>query len=258
MKGTPNGFLLSFNIVDMEKKVLLFSGGFDSMLQEWLLKPDVLLYVDMKTSYSQREIEALDLLPQSYKDRLIIKECPIGEYERENKYLPYRNLILGTIGMQYGQHVYFGFNVFDDAPDKDRVYMDKVNSLFRHLNKNCIGDMGWENNRFGFYAPFQKYSKTDLVRKCLESGMSGELIKHIRSCYSGTSEIGCGVCRVCFNKAVALLNNDLYEDCLFDKPITEEDFDYTYQLIKEEPDAYPKKYIYEVNKARAKLRQVKK
>ena len=43
----------------MEKKVLLFSGGFDSMLQEWLIKPDILLYVDMRTSYSDREIEEI-------------------------------------------------------------------------------------------------------------------------------------------------------------------------------------------------------
>lgn len=241
-----------------EKKVLLFSGGFDSMLQEWLLKPDVLLYVDMKTSYSERELEALELLPKSYKDRLIIKECPIGEYERENKYLPYRNLILGTLAMQYGQHVYFGFNVFDDAPDKDRMFLDKLNSLFKHLNMHCIGDMGWENEHYGFYAPFQKYSKSALVKKCLENGMPGELIKHIRSCYSSTSEIGCMDCRVCFNKAVALLNNGLYEDGLFDRPISEKDFEYTYQLIKEDPDAYPKKYIYEVNNALAKLRQIKK
>ena len=57
----------------MEKKVLLFSGGLDSMLQEYLLKPDVLLYVDMKTSYSEREIEALHKLSKHYTDRLVIK-----------------------------------------------------------------------------------------------------------------------------------------------------------------------------------------
>lgn len=50
----------------MEKKILLFSGGFDSMLQEWLIRPDLLLYVDMKTSYAEREIEALKRLPPYY------------------------------------------------------------------------------------------------------------------------------------------------------------------------------------------------
>ena len=100
------------------------------MLQEWLIKPDVLLYVDMKTSYSERELEALDRLPDSYKKRIIIKELPLGEYERDNKYLPYRNLILGTIAMEYGQHVYFGFNYMDDAPDKDEMRTISVRILF--------------------------------------------------------------------------------------------------------------------------------
>lgn len=241
-----------------EKKVLLFSGGFDSTLQEWLLKPDVLLYVDMKTSYSQREIEHLRTLPESYQKRLIIKELPLGEYERENKYLPYRNLILGTIAMQYGQHVYFGFNVYDDAPDKDYKFLDKLNSLFKALNRNCIGDMGWSNTHFGFYAPFKKFSKTDMVRECLKNGMPKELIQNARSCYSSTSIIGCMDCRVCFNKAVALLNNGIYRDDLFDRPIAKKDFDYTYKRIAENPDDYPKKYIYEVNRAFKELQKIRK
>ena len=106
------------------------------MLQEYLLKPDVLLYVDMKTSYSEREIEALHKLSKHYTDRLVIKELPLGEYERENKYLPYRNLILGTIGMEYGQHVYFGFNQTDDAPDKDATFLRRMKEMYRHLNKH--------------------------------------------------------------------------------------------------------------------------
>lgn len=206
----------------MEKKVLLFSGGFDSKLQEWLIKPDVLLYVDMKTSYSEAEIRELKKLPKRYLDRLIIKELPLGEYERENKYLPYRNLILGAIAMQYGQHVYFGFNYKDDAPDKDYVFMDKLNSLFRHLNINCLWDMNWESGHFSFSAPFKRYTKTEMVRLCLKNGMPKEVIQHTRSCYDGVSEKGCGECLVCANKAVALLNNGIYEDSLFDTPITEE------------------------------------
>ena len=120
----------------MSKKVLLFSGGFDSRLEEFLIKPDILLYVDMDTSYSAMEVAYLKTLPQSYQDRLIIKKLPLGEYERENKYLPYRNLILGAIAMEYGQHVYFGFNMFDDAPDKDEMFLKRLNSLFKHLNVN--------------------------------------------------------------------------------------------------------------------------
>lgn len=237
-----------------ETKVLLFSGGFDSILQEWLLKPDVLLYVDMHTSYSQREIEALERLPKSYRDRLIIKDLPLGEYERENKYLPYRNLMLGTIGMEYGQHVYFGFNKFDDAPDKDNTFLFRLNELFKHLNKNCIGDMGWHNRHFGFYAPFKDLTKTEMVAACISKGMPVEIIQNTRSCYSSESKIGCGVCRVCFNRAVALLNNGIYKDELFDKPITDANFEETYQLIKDFPENYPKAYIKEVKNAHQRLK----
>lgn len=242
----------------MEKKVLLFSGGFDSMLQEWLIKPDVLLHVNMQTSYSKREIEALENLPVYYKNRLIIKYLPIGEYERENKYLPYRNLMLATIAMQYGQHVYFGFNELDNAPDKDEVFIRRLTSLFRHLNMNARGDMGWRNKNFGFYAPFIELSKTEMVKMCLEEGMSGEQIKNIRSCYDGSSVKGCGICNVCRNKAIALLNNGLYEDSLFDIPIGKSTFNRIFEDIKETPYDFTEKYKNEVSRAYRLLRQEKK
>ena len=236
----------------MEKKVLLFSGGFDSCLQEWLIKPDVLLYVDMKTSYSERELEALQRLPMYYKDRLRIKELPLGEFERENKYLPYRNLILGAIAMQYGQHVYFGFNQTDNAPDKDQMFLDKTTSLFRHLNKNCEFDMEWDNSNFSFNAPFKSLSKTQMVELCIKNRMPVEWIQNIRSCYDSISEIGCGVCPVCINQAVALINNDIYEDSLFDEPITVE------TLLKRqeyaETEEYGKRYCFDLKRAIKKLR----
>lgn len=241
----------------MEKKVLLFSGGFDSCLQEWMVKPDVLLYVDMKTSYSDRELEALQRLPKYYTDRLVIKELPLGEYERENKYLPYRNLILGTIAMQYGQHVYFGFNEADDAPDKDRVFLDKTSSLFRHLNKNCLGDMGWDTSNFSFNAPFKKLSKSHMVKLCLERGMPVDWVQSIRSCYDDKSEIGCGRCNVCINQAVALINNGIYEDRLFDEPITEDILIERYNYVTTNSHEYTQKYQDDLARAIKNLRLTK-
>lgn len=203
----------------MEAKVQLFSGGFDSMLQEWLIKPDILLYVDMHTSYSEIEKVFLKTLPKYYTDRLVIKDLPIGEFERDNKYLPYRNLLLATIAQEYGQHVYFGFNVDDDAPDKGDDFIFTLTRLFKVLNKNAEGDMGWDNNNFSFNIPFKRYSKTQMVALAMEAGMSVERIQHIRTCYSGVSFKGCGECLPCANKAVALLNNGIYEEDLFDEDV---------------------------------------
>ena len=257
VKGTKElvPFLFKFCIfVPMEKKVLLFSGGLDSRLQEWLIKPDILLYVDMKTSYSDAELKELRKLSPYYTERLIIKELPLGEYERDNKYLPYRNLILGTIAMQYGQHVYFGFNYKDNAPDKDYMFLDKTTSLFRHLNKNCIGDMEWDNDNFSFNAPFKRYTKSEMMSLCIKNGMPIEDIQSIRSCYDGVSEKGCGKCAVCLNKAVALLNNGIYNDCLFDAPIRIEDLEsMSSQAFL---DKRGKKHLYEINEAIRRLRQI--
>lgn len=240
----------------MEKKILLFSGGFDSMLQEWLIRPDLLLYVDMKTSYAEREIEALKRLPPYYVDRLKVIEFPLGEYERENKYLPYRNLILGTLAMQYGQHVYFGFNEADNAPDKDDVFIRRLTTLFRHLNKHCIGDMGWENTHFSFSAPYKHLTKTEMVAECLKQGMPVDWIQKIRSCYDSASEIGCGVCRPCLNRGIALINNGIYEPELFDTPIDEV---WLWNLMKEtasyDGGDYSAKYYADIKKAHRLLRQ---
>ena len=211
------------------------------MLQEYLIKPDVLLYVDMKTTYSAREIEYLKNLNRSYLDRLVIKELPLGEYELDSMYLPYRNLILGTIAMQYGQHVYFGFNSSDDAPDKDRMFLDKTTSLFKHLNKTSIADMGWTTTNFSFNAPFKKYSKAQMIKMCLDKGMSVDFIRSIRTCYSGTSHKGCGLCQPCIRKAAALILNGISIDGLFDTPITIDTFKRELDLIKT-GEVDPKKY----------------
>ena len=228
----------------MEKKVLLFSGGFDSMLQEYLLKPDILLYVDMKTTYSEREIEQLNTLSESYRRRLIIKELPLGEYERENMYLPYRNLILGAIAMEYGQHVYFGFNSSDNAPDKDAMFLAKTTSLFKHLNKFCSGDMGWSTTNFSFNAPYKNFSKAQLVKKCIDKGMSVDFIKSIRTCYDGESHIGCGLCQPCIRKAAALVINNISIEGLFDTPITADTFRKELSLMEKGLED-PKKYYYD-------------
>lgn len=239
----------------MEKKVLLFSGGFDSILQEWLIKPDILLYVDMETSYSQRELEFLKLLPNYYTERLKVKKVSLGEYERENKYLPYRNLILGAVAMEYGQHVYFGFNQADNAPDKDEVFIRRITSLFRHLNINCKADMGWQNKKFSFSAPYAKYTKTEMVRLALQAGMPKELIQSNRSCYDSVSRKGCGVCDPCVRRAIALVNNGLYVEGLFDKEITSAQVG---NLIKDARRRnLPEDYLKDLYEARKFLRQEK-
>ena len=68
-------------------KVLLYSGGMDSWLIDKIWKPDVKLYVDMNTKYSQEEIKRLP-------SDVIIDKLDLSKWEREDKIIPLRNMYL--------------------------------------------------------------------------------------------------------------------------------------------------------------------
>ena len=206
------------------KSVLLFSGGLDSILLEWKVNPDHLLYVNMGTLYAQREIENLNRLPIRYRNKLIIKDLPLGEFEHSDSCIPYRNLMLIALALQYAPKVYIGLTGQDGYSDCSGTFLNKVRSIFRYLNTD-IEHTPFGQSIFKIEAPFRGYTKTAMIAECLKTGMPKELIQNTRTCYSGCSKKGCGVCLPCWNKAVALLNNDLYDDSLFDQPISEKMFE---------------------------------
>ena len=206
------------------ESVLLFSGGFDSMLLEWRVNPDKLLYVNMGTVYAQREIESLQKLPERYKRKLIIKDLPLTEFEHADSCIPYRNLLLITVALQYAPKVYMGLTGQDVYADCSDTFLNKVRSLFRYLNTD-VEHTPFRDSKFRIEVPFNGCTKTTMVEECLKNGMPKELIQGIRTCYSGHSHKGCGTCLPCWNKAVALLNNDIYDDALFDQPISEQMFE---------------------------------
>ena len=219
----------------MKKKVLLFSGGFDSTLLEWVVKPDILLYVNMHTAYSDKEVCHLENLSSYYRDRLIVKDLPLGEYEQPDSFLPYRNLMLICIALQYGPNVYMGLSGQDIHMDCSKEFIAKARKMFSLLNKDCAVRLGWNASDFSLEAPFKGMTKTQMLKECLSSGMPSETAQLAHSCYSGYSEKGCGECLPCWNKAIALINNGIYREDLFDSPIS-------FNMFKVSLDLYEKKF----------------
>ena len=89
---------LNFNSMQnnsYNNKVLLYSGGMDSWLIDKIWKPDVKLYVDMNTKYSQEEIKRLP-------SDVIIDKLDLSKWEREDKIIPLRNMYLIGIASNYG------------------------------------------------------------------------------------------------------------------------------------------------------------
>ena len=68
-------------------KVLLYSDGMDSWFISKLWKPDVRLYIDMHTRYSEQEKKHLP-------DDVQVLDLNLGMYEREDAIIPMRNMFL--------------------------------------------------------------------------------------------------------------------------------------------------------------------
>lgn len=100
-------------------------------------------------------------------------------------------------------------------------------------------------------------TKTALVAECIKNGMDYDVIRHIRSCYDGHSLVGCGVCRPCLNRAVALINNNIYSDELFDVVITAKQLKELITETEEYHMGYSEDYYADLKKAYNRIRQRK-
>jgi len=202
------------------KKVMLYSGGLDCTLQSFLIKPDILLHMDIGGFYSEAEKKHLTTRKHFCDEIIIDDTLRIGDFEMETLYLPYRNLYFILNALQIGEHIYFGFNESDVGPDKSQTFIDKATAVIKEMTKEA-----WitpEHTNFTINAPFMHLTKGEMVAKCLYEGMTPEFIQSIRSCYDDESEKGCGACSPCFSKLVALVVNDISIDGVFDvDPIPE-------------------------------------
>lgn len=75
------------------QKILLYSGGMDSYLIDKLWNPDRRIYVDMHTRYSEQE--KMCILKR--RNDVEFVDFPLGQWEREDKIIPLRNLYLPMV-----------------------------------------------------------------------------------------------------------------------------------------------------------------
>jgi 7-cyano-7-deazaguanine synthase in queuosine biosynthesis len=195
----------------MNKKILLFSGGLDSFITYKLFNPDLCLYVNINTDESTKEKGIVKDLVD--KDKLIIRNFSLVEYELSNKIIPLRNAFFTLLGFEYGNEVMLSATAGDTTPDKDETFSWLISNLVSYIFKDPAKNPSWWNNemQMKLILPVRQYSKTELVSKYLSMGFSKEDLLKSRSCYSGEDE-ECGVCRSCFRKWVALVNNEIIPD----------------------------------------------
>ena len=179
------------------KKVLLYSGGMDSYLISKLWEPDVKLYVDLKSRYSQQEINNL---PADVK----VVELDLGKWERPDAIIPLRNLYLAMVATNYGDEICLGATAGDRVLDKSYKFADLASNLLSYL----YSPQHWTQGRtIKINLDFKGLTKEELLKLYIDKG--GDINtawKESYSCYSGNKE-PCFCCKACIRKSAAFFSN---------------------------------------------------
>ena len=186
------------------KKILLYSGGMDSWLIDKIWKPDMKVYVNMHTRYSESEIKKL---PNDVK----VIDFPLGQWEREDAIIPLRNLYLMMVicneTLDEDIEICIGATAGDRVLDKSLEFRDKCEDILNYLYQ----PQHWIENgkKIKLNFNFKKYTKTELIKMFIEQGGNiKEAFEYSFSCYNPNNGQPCWKCKPCFRKFVSFaLNN---------------------------------------------------
>ena len=181
-----------------KKKVLLYSGGMDSWLIDKIWKPDIKLYLDMNTAYSQDEIKRLP-------SDVIVNKLDLSMWEREDKIIPLRNMYMIGIATNYGDEICLGATAGDRVLDKSLEFAELYKPLLDYLYQK----QHWTEQRvIDINLDFKKHTKAELVRIYIEQGGSiEEAVSSSFSCYEPINGKECWGCKPCFRKFIAFALN---------------------------------------------------
>lgn len=180
------------------RKILLYSGGMDSLIaHRWYHEPDT-LYVDLGTRYSKVEKRAIQ---RTLPDTTIINFPEMGRFERDDAHFPGRNTLLAWCGASMGgERIILVTQKGEMTGTKDRT--DRFfKQVSHHLSYVFEREIIVET-------PFQHMDKTSMVEWYIQSGGDLEMLLRTVGCYRGL-ERHCGNCSACFRRFVALMNNDI-------------------------------------------------
>jgi len=197
--------------------VLLASGGLDSTtLAYWLYDNNIHfcpVFIDYGQHCAKTELETLlELLPPGYASKVeiinvsdvykgsksrLIEEANLWEDEISYKdmYLPYRSLLLLTVGAAFAQSRGYSFLYSAFINSNHAQEIDCSTEFFDKLTGMLVGYGGVE-----LKMPFRNKSKYEVAKIGISLGAS---IGYTFSCQA-SSKIPCGACPNCVDRLEAL------------------------------------------------------
>ena len=185
------------------KKVLLYSGGMDSWLIDKIWQPDKKIYINMHTRYSEQEIKKIKALNTDVE----IIDFPLGQWERDDKIIPLRNLYLPMVVCNItgteDVDICLGATAGDRVLDKSKEFVEKANDLLNYLYQ----PQWWipEGKKVHINIDFKDKTKEELLQMYVDKGGNlQEAFNNSFSCYEPDEfNHECWSCKPCFRKFVA-------------------------------------------------------
>lgn len=182
------------------KKVMLYSGGCDSYLISKIYKPDLKIYVNLHTEYSESEMKKLD-------DDVIVIDYPfLKNFEEDNGVIPLRNLYLIMIACNYTG--YDDVEICLGVNNGDQYYNDKSLEFFRNAEKflnQIYNDGAFTKQIKNIKLKYDtlQYTKYELLKMYLKQGGDIETAyNEIFTCQHPINNEPCWNCKYCFLKFV--------------------------------------------------------
>lgn len=203
------------------KKVLLFSGGMDCYIINQLEKPDVLLYIDNHSNYSENEKEYLKKMKSAgfYQNLVFVEDfINMSSLERTDYIIPSRNAYFILLAAEYGDEIILGATSGDRSTDKDYTFAGMMTGLLNHIYEKSHW-VGEESRNLRVNFKYKDYTKQMLIRALIEKRMeelnlseheakkyvAEELSLNTKSCYDFVDGKPCGVCKPCTRKWLAIV-----------------------------------------------------
>ncbi len=187
-----------------DTKVLLYSGGMDSVCAAFLGNYDVLLRVPSGGAYDTMEEACCEHLAGVHaKLRNVVTVAGMFNFttiERSDGIVPNRNAHLVLAASLHGDDIHLAAVQGDRSCDKDEEFTEHM----RHLLDHMWQGQHWTPKRT-FYVglPVKHLWKSALLKEALTAGMPHTLMYLSYSCYAGGKK-PCGVCKPCVRKYVAM------------------------------------------------------
>lgn len=206
--------------MDKVIKVALYSGGLDSFCLAHKVKPDILLYYNVGLPENKPEMAAICALmdinglpaPVTFDDRY-----HLAPYKLQNEVMPFRNLLFIAGAFTYGSIVYLGKTASSTNLDKDTTFAEKALDVLKYVSSDPRKNPPHlREHDMRIEMPFDKKTKSQFVAEFIADGGNVDHLLKTRSCYKPYGK-ECGECVSCVRKSIALVNNGLYTQSMFEQ-----------------------------------------